>query len=117
MAWSGILPPDEPSYVRADPAVDVAYPDPLAGQRAMEGLRHARWHFRWYAEWQGPPPYTTVAIKSGKKIIGRVYCRNTKTGKGLPRRGKLRFEREQRFEWKDRRPVAELQSDSAASTF
>jgi hypothetical protein len=71
MAWSGILPPDEPSYVRADPAVDVAYPDPLAGQRAMEGLRHARWPFRWYAEWQGPPPYTTVAIKSGKKIIGR----------------------------------------------
>lgn len=117
MAWIGILPPEEPSYVRVDPAVDVAYVDPLEAQRVMEGLRHARWPYRWYAEWQGPPPYTTVAIKSGRKIIGRVYCRNTKTRNGLVRWGKLRFEREQRFEWKDRRPVAELQTESAASTF
>jgi len=116
-AWIGILPPEDPSYVRVDPAVDVAYVDPLEAQRVMEGLRHARWPYRWYAEWQGPPPYTTVAIKSGRKIIGRVYCRNTKTRNGLVRWGKLRFEREQRFEWKDRRPVAELQTESAASTF
>lgn len=117
MAWTGVLPAEEPSYVRVDPAVDVIYPDPLDGQRVLEGLRHARWPYRWYAEFQGPPPYTTVAVKSGRKIIGRVYCRNTKKRNGRARWGKLRFEREQRFEWKNRRPVAELRTASAASTF
>ena len=44
----------------------------------LEALRYARWPYGWYAEFQGAPPYTTVAIKSKTKIVGRVYCRNTK---------------------------------------
>jgi hypothetical protein len=117
MAMIGVLPPEEPSYVRVDPAVDVAFEDPQDGQRVLEGLRHARWPYGWHAEFQGPPPYTTVAIKKATKTIARAYCRNTKMRNGRPRWGKIRFEREQRFEWKDRRPVAELERTEAAAMF
>lgn len=117
MAMVGVLPVEEPGYVRVDPAVDVAYADPRDGQLVLEALRYARWPYGWYAEWQGPPPYTTVAIKSKTKIVGRVYCRNTKLRNGNPRWGKLRFEREQRFEWRDRRPLSELAQEVTASTF
>ena len=117
MAMIGVLPPGDPIYVRVDPAVDVRYPDPLDGQRVLEALRYARWPHPWYAEWQGPPPYTTVAIKKRRHTIGRVYCRNTKLRTGGPRWGKLRFESEQRFSWRDQRPVGELQQETAASVF
>jgi hypothetical protein len=117
MAMIGVLPPEDPIYVRVDPAVDVRYPDPLDGQRVLEALRYARWPHPWYAEWQGPPPYTTVAIKKRRHTIGRVYCRNTKLRNGGPRWGKLRFESEQRFSWRDQRPVDELQRQTAASVF
>jgi hypothetical protein len=117
MGILGVLPVEDPSYVRVDPAVDVAYSDPIEGQKVLEALRYARWPYRWYTEWQGPPPYTTVAIKSGTKIVGRVYCRNTKLRNQGERWGKLRFEREQRFTWRDRRPIQELASATAASTF
>jgi hypothetical protein len=117
MAVIGVLPPEEPGYVRVDPAVDVAYSDPLDGQRVLEGLRYARWPRQWYAEYQGPPPHTTVAVKRARHTVGRVYCRNTKVRNGGPRWGKLRFEAEHRFEWKDRRPMHELASTAAAATF
>ena len=84
---------------------------------SLEGLRYARWPGQWYAEWQGPPPYTTVAIKKGRNTIGRAYCRNTKLRNGGARWGKLRFETEQRFAWRDSRPVAELHDETAASIY
>jgi hypothetical protein len=117
MAMHGVLPPEDPVYVRVDSAVDVAYEDPTAGRDVLEALRYARWPYAWYAEFQGAPPYTTVAIKSKTKIVGRVYCRNTKLRNGNPRWGKLRFEREQRFEWRDQRPLSELAQEVTASTF
>jgi hypothetical protein len=117
MAMHGVLPPEDPVYLRVDPAVDVVYEDPADGHDVLEALRYARWPYRWYAEFQGAPPYTTVAIKSKTKIVGRVYCRNTKLRNGNPRWGKLRFEREQRFEWRDRRPLSELAREVTASTF
>jgi hypothetical protein len=117
LAFMGILPVEEPRYVRVDPAVDVRYDDTDEAHRVMEGLRYARWPYGWHAEWQGPPPYTTVAVKSGTKTVGRVYCRNTKLRNGGARLGKLRFEREQRLAWKDGRPVEELAHARTASTF
>jgi hypothetical protein len=117
MAMVGVLPPEDPIYVRVDPAVDVHYPNPRDGQHVLEGLRFARWPHGWYAEWQGAPPYTTVAIKKRRHTIGRVYCRNTKLRNGGPRWGKLRFESEQRFSWRDQRPVRELHLESAATLF
>lgn len=83
----------------------------------MEGLRYARWPYGSHAEWQGAPPYTTVAVKSGTKTVARVYCRNTKLRNGGARLGKLRFEREQRFTWAFRRKVEELQDDRTAATY
>ena len=77
--------------------------------RVLEALRFARWPGQWYAEWQGPPPYTTVAIKKGRNTVGRVYCGNTKLRNGGPW-GKLRFESEQRFAWKDARPLEEFRT-------
>lgn len=117
MAMIGVLPPEDPVYVRVDPAVDVSYPDPREAQQVLEGLRYARWPGQWYAEWQGPPPYTTVAIKKRRHTIGRVYCRNTKLRNGGSRWGKLRFETEQRFQWRDQRPLTELHQEKAASVF
>ena len=117
MAMVGVLPPEDPVYVPVDAAVDVRYPDPRAGQRVLEGLRYARWPGCWYAESQGPPPYTTVAIKRGRNTIGRAYCRNTKVRNGGPRWGKLRFESELRFGWRDSRPVSELQRKASASVY
>ena len=116
MAMAGVLPPEDPVCVRVDPAVDVVYDDPLDGQKVLEALRYARWPYGWYAEFAGPPPHTTVAIKKGTRIVARAYCRNTKVRNGGPRWGKLRFEREQRFEWKDQRPVAELEHMFVAET-
>jgi hypothetical protein len=55
--------------------------------------------------------------QSKTKIVGRVYCRITKLRNGDPRWGKLRFEREQRFEWFDRQPLSELAQEVTASTF
>jgi hypothetical protein len=96
MAMVGVLPPEDPACVRVDAAVDVRYGDTREGQRVLEALRFARWPGQWYAEWQGPPPYTTVAVKKGRNTIGRVYCRNTKLRNGEGRWGKLRFESEHR---------------------
>jgi hypothetical protein len=42
---------------------------PPDGRDVLEALRYARWPYRWYAEFQGAPPYTTVAIKSKTKIV------------------------------------------------
>jgi hypothetical protein len=117
MATIGVLPVEEPRYVRVDPAVDVVYDDPQEGQRVLEGLRYARWPRGWHAEFQGPPPYTTVAIKQRTHTVGRAYCRNTKTKNGGPRWGKIRYEREQRFEWKDGRRLDELGRPDAARVF
>jgi hypothetical protein len=117
MAMVGVLPPEEPVYVRVDPAVDVIYPEPQEGREVLEALRYARWPNGWYTEFQGPPPYTTVAVKHKTRIVGRVYCRNTKLRNGQPRWGKLRFEREQRFAWRDQRPLGELSLEAAASTY
>ena len=117
MGMLGVLPPEDPVCVRVDAAVDVRYDDPREGQRVLEALRYARWPAQWYAEYQGPPPHTTVAIKRGRNTIGRVYCRNTKLRNGGPRWGKLRFESEQRFTWREARPLTELRSESAASVF
>lgn len=117
MALMGVLPSEDPVYVRVDPAVDVVYEDPQEGREVLEGLRQARWPCPWYAEYQGPPPYTTVAIKQQKRIIGRVYCRNTKLQNGGPRWGKLRFEREQRFAWRDQRPLGELAQTITAAVY
>lgn len=93
MAMAGVLPPEDPFYVRVDPAVDVHYERPEEGRDVLEALRYARWPYGWYAEYQGPPPHTTVAIKNRAKTVARVYCRNTKLRNGNARRGKLRFER------------------------
>jgi hypothetical protein len=116
MAMAGVLPPEDPVCTRVDPAVDVVYDDPLDGQQVLAALRYARWPYGWYAEYAGPPPHTTVAIKKGTRIVARAYCRNTKLRNSGPRWGKLRFEREQRFEWKDQRPVAELEHNVVAET-
>lgn len=117
MAIVGVLPPEDPVYVRVDPAVDVEYEDPQDGREVLEGLRYARWPYGWYAEYQGAPPYTTVAVKHKTRIVARAYCRNTKLRNGRARWGKLRFEREQRFAWRDRRPLDDLSKDAAASTY
>jgi hypothetical protein len=117
MALFGVLPVEDPAYVRVDPAVDVGYEDPLEGRRVLEGLKSARWPYGWYAQFEGPPPHTTVSIKSGRHTIGRAYCRNSKLRNGEPRWGKMRFEREQRFQWKDRRSLDELARIDAAAMF
>ena len=117
MAMLGVLPVEDPFYVRVDPAVDVAYDDPLEGQRVLEGLRYARWPYGWHAQYEGPPPYTTVSVKKGQHTVGRAYCRNSKLKNGAPRWGKIRFEREQRFGWQHRRRVSELARVEAAAMF
>jgi hypothetical protein len=114
MAMLGVLPPEDPVCVRIDAAVDVVYADQREGQQVLEALRYARWPGQWYAEFQGPPPHTTVAVKKGRNTIGRVYCRNTKLRNGEPRWGTLRFESEQRFTWREARPLEEPQTESAA---
>src|SRR5262249_35532518 len=111
------LPVTEPRYVRVDPAVDVVFDDPDDGWKVLEVLRHARWPRGWHATYEGPPPFTTVAIKSRTKIVGRAYCRNSKLRNGRPRWGKLRFEAEQRFEWASARPVEELANPVAPGIF
>jgi hypothetical protein len=68
---------------------------------ALEALRSARWPNGWYAEWAGPPPYTTVNVKAQTKTVARVYCRNTKLRNGGARWGKLRYEVEHVRQWKD----------------
>ncbi len=50
MAMVGVLPVEDPVYVRVDPAVDVVYEDPQEGREALEGLRRARWANGWHAE-------------------------------------------------------------------
>lgn len=115
MAMRGVLPSEDPRVVRVDVAVDVQYPDPQEGRSVLEALRYARWPRAWYAEFQGPPPYTTVAVKSGKKTVARAYCRNSKLRNGGERWGKLRFEREHRFDWANGRPAGELASPGAAA--
>jgi hypothetical protein len=117
MAMIGVLPPEEPVCVRIDTAVDVGYRDTGEAQLVLEALRFARWPGQWYAEWQGPPPYTTVAIKKGRHTVGRVYCRNTKLRNGEPRWGKLRFESEHRFQWRQARPLDELRTERAAAVY
>jgi len=117
MAMVGVLPPEEPGYVRVDPAVDVVYDDPGEGRDVLEALRYARWPRGRYAEYQGAPPYTTVAMKSKRKTVARVYCRNTKLRNGGLRWGKLRFEREQRLAWQERRPLTDLGFNLTASTY
>ena len=117
MGFMGVLPVEDPVYVRVDPAVDVTYEDPLVGQRVLEAIRYARWPRGWHAEYQGPPPYTTVAVKHKTKTVARVYCRNTKLRNGGARWGKLRFEREQRLAWRDARPVEELGRGEVAATY
>lgn len=117
MGLFGVLPSEEPRVVRVDVAVDVRYDDPQEGRATLEALRFARWPKGWYAEWQGPPPYTTVAVKSGRKTVARAYCRNSKLRNGGQRWGKLRFEREHRFDWATARPVEELRSESAAEVY
>lgn len=117
MAVVGVLPVTDPRYVRVDPAVDVVFDDPSDGWKVLEVLRHARWPRGWYATFEGPPPYTTVAIKARSKIVGRAYCRNSKLRNGRPRWGKLRFEAEQRFQWASARGVEELANPVAAGMF
>jgi hypothetical protein len=117
MAMVGVLPPEDPVCVRVDAAVDVRYSDTGEGQQVLEALRFARWPGQWYAEWQGPPPYTTVAIKKGRNTVGRVYCRNTKLKNGEARWGKLRFESEHRFTWREARPLEDLRTETAAAVF
>lgn len=90
---------------------------PSDGALALEALRFARWPRGWYAEWQGPPPYTTVAIKAGRRTVGRAYCRNTKLRNGGPRLGKIRFERQRRFDWADGLDVEALASDGVAAFY
>jgi hypothetical protein len=117
MALQGVLPPEEPVYVRVDPAVDVVYENPRDGWDVLEALRYSRWPYGWYAQFEGPPPHTTVSIKSRTKTVARVYCRNTKLRYGKPRWGKLRFERERRFEWREQRPMSELASSATAAAY
>lgn len=110
MALWNVLPAGEPRVTRMDVSVDVAYGDPADGHDVLQALRFARFPNGWYAEWQGPPPYTTVAIKSRSKTIARVYCRNTKKKNGGPMWGKLRFETESVFPWQVARPIEQLES-------
>jgi hypothetical protein len=117
MAVRGVLPPEDPVYVRVDPAVDVVYDNPRDGWEVLEGLRYARWPYAWYAQFEGPPPHTTVSVKKGTKTVARAYCRNTKLRNGNPRWGKLRFERERRFEWREQRRLGELADTETAAAY
>jgi len=117
MAVIGVLPVTEPRYVRVDPAVDVEFDEPNDGWKVLEALRFARWPRDWYATFEGPPPYTTVSVKSKTRIVGRAYCRNTKLKNGGARWGKLRFEAEQRFQWAAARPAAELANPAAPGMY
>lgn len=117
LALLGALPSEDPRVVRLDVAVDVEYEDPREGALALEALRFARWPRGWYAEWQGPPPYTTVAIKAGRRTVARAYCRNSKLRNGGPRHGKIRFERQQRFEWIKGLQAAALVSEEVAAFY
>lgn len=87
MAMHGALPPEDPFYVRVDPAVDVLYERAQVGRDVLEALRYARWPYGWYAEFQGPPPYTTVAIKHKTKTVARAYCRNRQAKERQPALG------------------------------
>lgn len=117
MGLMGVLPATEPRLVRCDPAVDVEYANPQDGMRRLEALRYARWPRGWYAQYEGPPPHTTVTIKSGKNTVGRAYCRNAKLKNGGEKFGKIRFEREQLFQWATSLPVEVLEHESAAVMF
>jgi hypothetical protein len=117
LALLGALPSEDPRVVRLDVAVDVVYEDPREGALALEALRFARWPRGWYAEWQGPPPYTTVAIKAGRRTVARAYCRNSKLQNGRPRHGKIRFERQQRFEWAKGLQTHALVSEEVAAFY
>jgi hypothetical protein len=117
MALFGVLPSEEPRVVRVDVAVDVEYDNPQDGAAVLEALRFARWPGRWYAEWQGAPPYTTVALKSGRHTVARAYCRNSKLKNGCPRFAKIRFEREQRFDWATARLVEEFANEVTARLY
>jgi hypothetical protein len=117
LAVWGALPSEDPKVVRLDVAVDVEYEDPREGTLALEALRFARWPRGWYAEWQGPPPYTTVAVKAGRRTVARAYCRNSKLRNGGPRCGKIRFERQQRFEWAKALQVDALVSEEVAAFY
>ena len=103
--------------MRLDVAVDVVYEDPRDGALALGALRFARWPRGWYAEWQGPPPYTTVAIKAGRRTVARAYWRNSKLRNGKPRHGKIRFERQQRFDWAKGLQVEALVSEDVAAFY
>ena len=82
----------------------------------LEALRFARWPGQWYAEWQGPPPYTTVAIKKERHTVGRSTA-GTRARNGGPRWGRLRFETERRFAWRDARPLNDLQPETSAAVY
>jgi hypothetical protein len=117
MGMMGVLPVTDPRLVRCDPAVDVQYEDPQEGMRSLEVLRYARWPNGWYAQYEGPPPHTTVSIKSGRNTVARAYCRNSKLKNGQPKFGKIRFEREQKFSWANSLPACVLEHESAAVMF
>jgi hypothetical protein len=117
MGVMGVLPATDPRLVRCDPAVDVVYENPQDGMKALEVLRYARWPKGWYAQYEGPPPHTTVSIKSGRNTVGRAYCRNAKLKNGEPKFGKIRFEREQTFPWATSLPAGVLEHESAAVMF
>ncbi len=108
LAMHGVLPASEGGVVRCDAAVDVEFDRVEDGWLVLEALRFARWPNGWYAEWAGPPPYTTVNIKHGTSTVARVYCRNTKLKNDRARWGKLRFEVEHRRTWAHRWPVLRL---------
>lgn len=115
MALYGVLPVGEPRVTRADVAVDLVYDDPSDGFLTLEAAKYARWPNGWHAEFQGPPPYTTVAIKAQSKTVGRIYCRNAKLRNGGPRWGKLRFESESRYVWSQARPMEGLENVAFAT--
>jgi hypothetical protein len=117
MGMVGVLPVTEPRLVRCDPAIDVEYENPDDAVRTLEALRFGRWPRGWYAQYEGPPPHTTVSIKNGTSTVGRAYCRNSKLKNGGPKFGKIRYEVEKRFQWGNSLPVEALEHEFAAVTF
>lgn len=114
MALYGVLPASEPRVVRADVAVDVEYDDPADGLSSLQAVKHARWPNGWHTEFQGPPPYTTVAVKLNQRIVASVYCRATKMKTG-ERWSRLRFEVRKHDRWPTARPVSALENVAYAS--
>jgi hypothetical protein len=118
MAMVGVLPPEEPGYVRVDAAVDVRFGDPLEGWRLLEALKYARWPEPLACRVSGASAVHNGCGEERNEDHWSRVLPEYQASKRRPSVGeKIRLEREQRFAWKDRRDVGELEAARTAAAF